>query len=170
MGLSAESWPPMILHCLICIHYQSFLSTCVGAYSAVVFEFKWRAIYSVSSLRAKLILAALDCMPKWVSPSVNPCRSFLVQTSPLPPSMHRKNYQAWKVLEVCQKPTHDQKSCWPRRELYCLHYSTYRARSLMDVHHPVALYLMQLHQHVRLIREANAKTLTIMNYWDMYWF
>ena len=66
---------------------NNFLSTC-GKCSEVVFEFKWRATY-YGRLRAKLILAPLG-MPKWVWPSMNPQRMFLVQTSTLPPSMDRK--------------------------------------------------------------------------------
>ena len=44
------------------------------------------------SLRAKLILAPLDCMPKWIRPSMNRYGIFFVQTSTLPhPSMRCKH-------------------------------------------------------------------------------
>ena len=74
-----------------CIAYKIgniFLSTC-GVCSEVVFDIGWRATY-FGLLRAKLILAPLG-MPKWVWPSMNWYRTFFVQTSTLPPSMHQKH-------------------------------------------------------------------------------
>jgi hypothetical protein len=53
-----------------------------------VFEFERRATYFGSS-RAELILAPLG-MPKWVWRSVNQFKMFFVQTSTLPPSMHKR--------------------------------------------------------------------------------
>ena len=43
-----------------------------------MFEFEWKAT-CFSSLRAKLILAPLDCMPIWIWPSINRYRMFFVQ-------------------------------------------------------------------------------------------
>ena len=62
-----------------------------------MFKFGWRATY-FRSLRAKLnydykfIEAPLQ-MPKWVWPSMNQYRISFIQTSTLPPSMHREHTQ-----------------------------------------------------------------------------
>jgi hypothetical protein len=55
-----------------------------------VLEFEWIATY-FGCLRARIILKHLLGMPKWIRPSMNRnIRMFFVQTSTLPPSMHRK--------------------------------------------------------------------------------
>ena len=88
---------------------QYFLSTC-GACSEVVFEFEWRATY-FSSLRAKLVTASLG-MPKWVWPLINWYRTFFIQTSALPASIHT-NLPNMEGLYAKQL-TPNQKLCWVR--------------------------------------------------------
>ena len=66
----------------------------------------WRATY-FSSLRTRLNLAPLG-MPKRVWPSMNRSKIFFIQTSTLPPSMHHKLTDTWKVL-YAKQPNPDQK-------------------------------------------------------------
>ena len=98
---------------LVILHAKSvILSASCGACS--VWNQMKRNLFRF--VEAKIVLKPLDCMPKWVWPSINQYRIFLIQTSTLlPPDMDRElnGHGTWKVL-YAKRLTLYQKSCWDR--------------------------------------------------------
>ena len=105
IGLSKTLW--FAMGCFA-YHVNKLLPLC-GACLELVFEVEPRAT-NFGSLRVKLNLAPLG-MPKWVWPSMNRDKMFFIQTSTIPPSMHRKLTEHGRSF-FAKRSTLDRKSCW----------------------------------------------------------
>ena len=95
MELFVRSWSPRIS-----TGWQLIFPLVVHA-RRQSFESEWRANY-FDSARVKLILAPLG-MPTWVDPQWTNVKCFFVQTSTLPPSMHKQLTENGKCYQLSIK-------------------------------------------------------------------